>query len=142
MKIHRLGWLTTYTTEYEATRRFFIDVLGLPIEVEEPSFSQLPMADADHDYVEVLGTDDPDSEFEARYYTTGPVVGFVVDDVAAARVELIAAGVDVLDEIRWSTRREGYGWFHFRAPDGNVYGLMQGSHWRGAERAGAIESME
>jgi hypothetical protein len=63
-------------------------------------------------------------------FTTGPVVGFVVDDVVAGRAELIAAGIEILDEIHWSTRREGYGWFHFRAPDGNVYGLMQGSELR------------
>jgi len=130
MRIHRLGWLTSFTAEFDATRTFFADVLGLPIEVDEPGFAQLAMADAEHDYVEVLGTGEPDTEFEAKYYTTGPVVGFVVDDVVAARAELAAAGVEILDEIRWSTRREGYGWFHFRAPDGNVYGLMQGSQLR------------
>jgi catechol 2,3-dioxygenase-like lactoylglutathione lyase family enzyme len=132
LKVHRLGWLTTYTDRFDETRRFFVEVLGLPVEVDEPSFAQLAMADADHDYVEVLGRDDPDSEFEAANYTTGPVPGWVVDDVVAARAELVAAGVDVLDEVRWSTRREGYGWFHFRAPDGNVYGLMQGSQIRRA----------
>lgn len=130
MKIHRIGWLTTYTDRFDETRRFFADVLGLPIEVDEPAFAQLAMADADHDYVEVLGTDDPDSAFEAENFTRGPVIGWVIDDVMAARAELIAAGVEILDEIHWSTRREGYGWFHFRAPDGNVYGLMEGSQLR------------
>jgi len=134
MKIHRLGWLTTFTDQFEATRQFFVDVLGLPVEVDETGFAQLGMADAEHDYVEVLATGEPDTEFESTYYTTGPVVGFVVDDVVAARSELIAAGVEILDETRWSTRREGYGWFHFRAPDGNVYGLMQGSELRHAAK--------
>ncbi len=127
MRVHRLGWITTYTDRFAETRRFFRDVMGLPIEVDEPTFVQLAMSDADHDYVEVLSVDDPDSEFEARHHVNGPVAGFVVDDVIAAREELIAAGIEILDETHWSTRREGYGWFHFRAPDGRVYGLMQGS---------------
>jgi catechol 2,3-dioxygenase-like lactoylglutathione lyase family enzyme len=130
MKIHRLGWLTTFTDEFDATRRFFADVLGLPVEVDEEFFSQLAMADAEHDYVEVLGTRASDTDFERANFTNGPVVGFVVDDVVAGRDELAAAGVEILDEIHWSARREGYGWFHFRAPDGNIYGLMQGSELR------------
>jgi len=128
VNIRRMGWLTTRTNRYEETRTFFADVLGLRSEVDEPTFSQFALPDADHDYVEVLGADDPDSEFQAKYYTTGPVVGFVVDDVLAAQSELAAAGVEILGEVNWSTRREAYGWFHFRAPDGNVYGIMQGSH--------------
>ena len=142
MRIHRLGWLTTYTDKHAEMRTFFSEVLGLPINVDEGTFTQLgPMADAEHDYVEVLSTDDPDSEFEATHFD-GPVAGFVVDDVVAARKELEAAGVEILDDIRWSTRREGYGWFHFRAPDGHIYGLMEGSNlrpppdptWRGPGR--------
>ena len=127
MRIHRVGWLTTYTDQHDTMRRFFSEVLGLPVNVEEGTFTQLgPMADADNDYVEVLSTDDPDSEFEKEYFT-GPVSGFVVHDVVEARKELEVAGVEILDDIHWSTRRPGYGWFHFRAPDGHVYGLMEGS---------------
>ncbi|HLX34080.1 MAG TPA: VOC family protein [Candidatus Limnocylindrales bacterium] len=132
MRVQRLGWLTTYTDRYEETRQFFAEVLGLPIEVDEPTFAQLAMSDADHDYVEVLSVDDPDSAFEAQHHAFGYVTGFVVDDVVAARAELVAAGVEILDEIHWSTRRPGYGWFHFRAPDGRVYGLMEGSRLRPA----------
>jgi catechol 2,3-dioxygenase-like lactoylglutathione lyase family enzyme len=127
MRIHRLGWLTTYTDRYAETATFFADVLGLPVNVDDGAFTQLgPMADAENDYIEVLSTDDPESDFEEEYFT-GPVAGFVLDDVIEARKEIEAAGVEILDDIHWSTRREGYGWFHFRAPDGHVYGLMQGS---------------
>ena len=132
MRVHRLGWLTTYTHHYQETRRFFAEVLGLPIEVDEPTFAQMAMQDADHDYIEVLSVEDPDSAFEAEYHRSGYVAGFVVDDVVAARAELVAVGVEILAEIHWSTRRPGYGWFHFRAPDGRVYGLMEGSRLRAA----------
>ena len=55
------------------------------------------------------------------------VASFVVGDVVAARTELEAAGVELLDDITWSRSIEGLGWFHFRGPDGYVYGMMQGS---------------
>jgi hypothetical protein len=37
-----------------------------------------------HDYVELFGMNDPD----AAYMTTGPVPGFLVDDVVQGRKEL------------------------------------------------------
>jgi catechol 2,3-dioxygenase-like lactoylglutathione lyase family enzyme len=58
------------------------------------------------------------------HFTTGPVVEFLVEDVAAATEELRAAGVPILlgpvrsDEV-------GLTWTHVRAPDGNVYGVIQ-----------------
>src|SRR5436309_1278424 len=61
------------------------------------------MADAEHYYLDVLATSEPDTEFETTSYTTGPVVGFVVDDVVVARAELADAGVEILDEICWLT---------------------------------------
>lgn len=73
MKVHRLGWITTYTDRHEEMRTFFADVLGIPINVDEGTFIQLgPMADADHDDVEVLSTADPDSAFEAANFTGPP----------------------------------------------------------------------
>jgi len=56
---------------------------------------------------------------EHGFFTTGPVAGFRVDDVAAARAEMEGAGVEFLDpEVqKWN----GSSWSHFRAPDGNVY---------------------
>jgi hypothetical protein len=80
----------------------------------------LRLPNADHDYVEVFGVDDPDFAF----YATGPVVGLLVDDVAGARAELEASGTELIGEITWSSHIEGYGWFHFRGPDGNVYGVV------------------
>ena len=66
--------------------------------------------------------------------TTGPVPGFHVADVVEARAELDTHGIEMLEEIRWLRDFEGfadavdYAWFSFRAPDGNVYCIIQGSH--------------
>jgi catechol 2,3-dioxygenase-like lactoylglutathione lyase family enzyme len=53
----------------------------------------------------------------------GPVVGFVVEDLAAAVAELERAGVELLGG---QVDEHGAGWRHFRAPDGNVYELTSG----------------
>ena len=127
MDVRRIGFLGTRTDRFSETTRFFRDVLGLGIYYEEPDFAMLSLPGAEHDFVEIIGPDAEGTAFQAATYTTGPVPSFVVDDVAAARAELESAGVDLLDDITWSSSIEGLGWFHFRGPDGNVYGMMQGS---------------
>ena len=138
MRVERLGWLGSRTASYGAMERFLGETLGLATEVRDTDFAMFALPGGDHDYVELLGPDAEDSAFEAEHYTTGPVVGFVVDDLVAARAELAAAGIELLGEIIWSSRIQGYGWFHLRAPDGNVYGMLQGTHARSLE-PGALD---
>ena len=57
-----------------------------------------------------------------RALLTGPVVGFVVEDLTAAVRELEAAGVELLAG-RWTSAAVGA---PLRAPDGNVYELTSG----------------
>lgn len=59
-----------------------------------------------------------------RHLTTGPVAGFLVDDVAAAAEELRAAGIEIVSGPTLSPA-DGNAWVHFRAPDGNLYELTQ-----------------
>ena len=124
MKVRRLAWLGVRTEAFDETTAFFRDVLGLPVGYEESGFALLELPDADHDYIEVFSAAREDL---ATFYSTGPVVGLLVDDIVEARAELAAAGIELLDEIHWSDGIEGYGWFHFRGPDGNVYAVLQGS---------------
>ena len=123
MQVKRLAWLGTRTERFDETTAFFRDVLGLPLVHSEPGFAMLQLPGADRDYVEVFGIEEPDSFF----YTTGPVVGLLVDDLEEARAHLERAGIEILDEPHWPESMEGYGWFHIRGPDGNVYGVLQGS---------------
>lgn len=123
MHVKRLSWLGTRTENLDDMTAFFRDVLGLPLVHEEPGFAMLQLPGADHDYVEVFGSEDPETSF----MTTGPIVGLLVDDVEQACAELDQAGVELIGSIEWLSGVEGYGWFYFRAPDGNVYACMQGS---------------
>ena len=113
MKAKGLNWLGTRTDRYEETVRFLQDVLGLELQHSGKEFAILATENGTH--VEVFGP----GEEEHRYFTTGPVVGFRVDDVASARKEMEAAGVEFLDEEAQTFK--GSSWTHFRGPDGNVY---------------------
>jgi catechol 2,3-dioxygenase-like lactoylglutathione lyase family enzyme len=117
MRAHKLAWLGTRTDNPEATVEFFRSVLGLSVDHEEPGFVVLRLPDGAK--VEVFG---PGSDFN-RHFTTGPVAGFLVDDVQAATAELAAAGVEVVQAPVHDSR--GNAWAHFRGPDGNLYELTQ-----------------
>jgi len=127
VRVIRLGWLGTRTPEDTATVEFFTNVLGLETLHREPGFTKLRLPSANRDYLEIFGSEADASGFEATHYTTGPVVGVVVEDLAGARAELAAAGVELVGEVTWPRSMPGYGWFHFRAPDGNLYAMIQDS---------------
>ena len=117
MRISKLAWVGTRTENAEPTVAFFGDVLGLRLELDRPGFWMLKLPDGSK--VEVFGPDSPIN----RHFTTGPVAGFLVDDVHAAAAELRAAGVEILLEP--AVDDSGNAWVHFRAPDGNIYELTQ-----------------
>jgi hypothetical protein len=81
------------------------DILGLRLELEQPGFWMLKLPEGSK--VEVFG---PDSEIN-RHFTTGPVAGFLVDDVHAATAELRSAGAEILYES--GVDDSGNAWVHF-----------------------------
>ena len=121
MKVHGVVWVGVRTAEFDRTLEFFRDVLGVPLVVESEGFGWSKMPNTSQ--LEIFGPDDR----EHTYFTTGPVPEFLVDDLFAAADELRAAGVELLGDIS-GTAEEG--WLHFRAPDGNVYGLTSGDSYR------------
>jgi catechol 2,3-dioxygenase-like lactoylglutathione lyase family enzyme len=117
MRVTRIGWAGTRTGGYDAMVEFLTTTLSLAQAHREPDFAVLKLPSGDT--FEVFGPSDRDHQ----YFTTGPVVGFVVDDLPAAVAELEAAGVELLGG---QVDDDGMGWRHFRAPDGNVYELTSG----------------
>ena len=75
MRIIKLAWVGTRTGNADPTVAFFRDVLGLPLELDRPGFWMLKLLDGRT--VEDFGPDSPIN----RHFTTGPVAGFLVDDV-------------------------------------------------------------
>jgi catechol 2,3-dioxygenase-like lactoylglutathione lyase family enzyme len=111
MKVTGLGWAGTRTNRAAELSGFYENVLGLPVVHREEGFWVHELPGGCH--LEVFGPDYPDKE----HFVTGPVVGFEVDDLAAAVEELRDAGVELLST-------PGATWQHFRGPDGNVYELV------------------
>ncbi len=88
--------------------------LGLRLELRESGRAMFVFPNGDP--VDVFDTGDE----RYAHFTTGPVVGFLVDDVESAREELEATGVWVGPV----QRGQGFVWAHFRGPDGTLYELQ------------------
>jgi catechol 2,3-dioxygenase-like lactoylglutathione lyase family enzyme len=118
--IRGLCWLGTRADRYADMKEFCHKVLGLALDHEEEDFVAFKLPDGS--IVEVFGPSDQ----EHAHFETGPVAGFEVDDIEAARARLEGAGVEFIGPIRrWAPTNQA--WSHFRAPDGNVYELTQPS---------------
>jgi len=104
VKLLKIGWVETRTENPEATADFFERVLGLRFSHggEGVWVFQLP----DGSKVEVFGPS------ENEHFTTGPVVEFVIDDVAAATQELRAAGVPIVSGPVYWEGEDDVAWVH------------------------------
>jgi predicted enzyme related to lactoylglutathione lyase len=120
VKAKGLVWLGTRTQKFDDTVSFVGDTLGLRMEHEEPDFAIFRLPNGDK--VEVFGPGDRDHE----HFTTGPVVGFLVDDVREARADLEGAGITFIGPVHEAD--DGGSWSHFTGPDGNVYEITASPH--------------
>lgn len=120
MRVVRLAWLGVRTDRARAMASFVEETLGLRLDhaSENERVYSLPGGGK----VEIIGTESPDFD----HFTTGPVAGFLVDDVRAAVQELREAGIPILGVPVFAPGDDDVAWAHFRAPDGNVYELTQG----------------
>jgi catechol 2,3-dioxygenase-like lactoylglutathione lyase family enzyme len=112
-----IGLRVADPTVYAATVALYRDRLGLEVARVDGLRStrfRLPGGAALH----VYGPADEDhTEFGDR-----PCIGLVVDDIDAARRDLEAAGLEVVEA---EMERDGVdAWFHYRAPDGSVQELI------------------
>jgi len=114
MKIKGIVWLGTRTDRFDQMTGFCREMLGLSQRLLEPGFAVFDLPNGD--VLEVFG---PQQSVNA--FMDHPVAGFLVDDIAAARLELEAKGIEFIGPIHGDS--DDYKWTHFRAPDGFVYEL-------------------
>ncbi len=115
MQILGVSWIGIRSERFEEMVSF-LRRLGLTPRIEEPDFVMFKLPDGDQ--IEVFG---PAIKSHA-HFSTGPVAGFLVEDVASARAELEAAGAELIGPVRGGGANV---WQHFRGPDGNVYEINQ-----------------
>jgi catechol 2,3-dioxygenase-like lactoylglutathione lyase family enzyme len=114
MKIKGIVWLGTRTDRFDQMNVFYRDVLGLSQNHFEPGLAVFDLPNGD--VVEVFS-----HQKSINTFMTHPVAGFLVDDIAAARAEMEARGIEFIGPIHEDS--EDYKYTHFRAPDGFVYEL-------------------
>ena len=114
MKVKGLVWLGTRTAEFNPMLDFCREALGMSPTHLEPNFAVLDMPNGDR--MEIFGADSPYNTFMIH-----PVAGFLVEDIASARAELEARGIEFIGPIQKGPH--GYAWSDFRAPDGFIYEL-------------------
>jgi hypothetical protein len=120
VEVKGIRWVGVGTERVLRMRSFAIDVLGLRVAGQDSEdFVELAMADGAK--LEVFGSSEV-ADGPWLFESNPVVVGFLVDDIEAAREELARTpDVELLGELR--VMPDGYAWQHFRAPDGHVYEL-------------------
>ena len=111
MKVKGFAWVGIGTDDFHRTLSFFTDVLGLPVELQGDDVAHLTVGPGQ--MLEIFGP----SRADHRLSST-PVVGFQVDDLASAREELVAAGVELVGEVG---RGNGHEWQYIRSADGHLF---------------------
>ena len=130
MNIRRISFLGVRTSNFEAMTAFVRDVLGLRPSHLDDDWAIFPLESGGRDYFEIYGSGHTDERLMTAA-SDGPIAAFAVDDLVAARAELEAAGTEMLSDVIWAAEAfrnpafAGFGWFFFRAPDGNAYVLQQ-----------------
>ena len=129
MVVKGIHWVGICAADWDGAVGFYRDVLGLRVRSEgtQPGATDagvpfMELEAANGDFVELFG-----SALGDRDLFKAPMVGFLVDDVAATRAEMEGKGVVFVGPIGRGGRWE---WSYFRSPEGNVHQIMAESNRR------------
>ena len=111
MTIRAIGFVGMRSDRLDETVKLFRDVIGASVARQSDELVGFVLADG-----AVLELYGPRDEFHS-FFTTGPVVGFRVDDFDATREAMVAAGVGFIGETQ---HVDGESWQHFYCPDGTI----------------------
>jgi catechol 2,3-dioxygenase-like lactoylglutathione lyase family enzyme len=111
MTIRGIGFVGMRSDRLDETVKLFRDVIGVPVARQADDLVRFALADG-----AVLELYGPRDAFHS-FFTTGPVVGFRVEDFDATRAAMIAAGVSFIGDTQHAN---GESWQHFHCPDGTI----------------------
>ena len=130
MHVRRISFVGMKTERFDAMTTFVRDVLGLAAGHKDDGWAVFQLESGDRDLIEVYRPGSYDERLLPAV-AAGVTVAFAVDDLGAARDELVAAGIEIVADTVWAAEAfanpdlDGFGWLFFRAPDGNVYAMQQ-----------------
>ena len=114
MKVKGFAWAGVGTDDFEATLRFFTEVIGLTVESNNGKIAHLAVGP--RQTLEIFG------EGPGKAMNVTPTIAFEVEDFDAACEELRRAGVELVGEVgRWN----GFEWQYFRSPDGHLFEIKK-----------------
>ena len=116
MQVKGISWVGVGTDTFDETVNFFTSVLGLEVALLQKPVAMLHAGEGN--IVEIFG----EGSTRGKALNTPPVVAFEVDDVHAARVELLNNNVELIGDVgEWN----GFQWLYFRGPDGYTFAIKK-----------------
>ncbi len=117
-KFNGFSWAGTRTNKFKETKAFFKEFFGLEPAHEKDGFVAFNLKNGQT--FEVFS----DTFSSHKHFSTGPVIGFDVDDIDNTRKEMEKMGIEFIGPTGGDIQKSR--WAHFRGPDGNIYELK----WR------------
>ena len=111
MAVRGIGFVGLRSERFAEMVGLFRDIIGVPVTREAPDLAAFDLPDGT--LLELFG---PGDRFHS-FFTTGPVVGFRVDDFHATQAAMLAAGVRFIGQPQ---EANGMRWQHFYCPDGTI----------------------
>ena len=115
MKVLGIVWMGVRSSHYRELRDLFGVVMGMERVHTAAGVTWFVLPDGEQ--IQLYD----DTDLHHTFFGEQPVVGFLVEDFARARAEMMAAGVEFLGTEDTDGRLT---WEHFRGPDGNVYEIL------------------
>lgn len=112
------SWIGVVAEDLERQHRSYRDTLGFRELGRSEDWVQFELPDGG--LFELIQRD-PSPQYDAGRYQ----VGFTVDDIHAAREELVRRGVTPLSEIEGEESSSRNLWCYFRDPEGNVFEITE-----------------
>jgi catechol 2,3-dioxygenase-like lactoylglutathione lyase family enzyme len=109
-------WIGVVVDDLPAQRRFWGELLGVPEDHDGPGFAHFVLPRGE--IFEVIERSEM-PEYDGRRFQ----VGFEVDDIEAARAELVRRGLTPISEIMEPDSPDP--WVYFLDPEGNVFEIKQ-----------------
>jgi predicted enzyme related to lactoylglutathione lyase len=111
------SWIGVVADDLDRQRRFYGAVLGFTEIAEGPDWVQFDLGG--ERLLEIVQRSGQPQYDQARYQ-----VGYAVEDIDAAREQLISLGVQVVSDLEGSASAGGR-WCYFRDAEGNVFELKE-----------------